>query len=260
MRTTVLLSLLAVLFSGHQASGPAPAGEEALKAALGEAGISFAPRAGLVAVPAEVLVREDLLEYMLVGPNGATHESLLKTTVSPALLNAALVGLGVERGVNARWAEDAVQKPVGDGFLLYCAWREDEEVYFFRVDDLVSNLGTGRSMRRHRWVYLGSRFASLSPGKPEVFIAATEENLINLCFFYQGNTLLTASLPECVDQTIWVANSWLLPERGTPLTLIFSRDVLTSLPADLEANLPAAAGGDAATEGRPAEDDSGDDG
>ena len=72
----------------------------------------------------------------------------------------------------------------------------------------MTNLTTGRSLRRHKWVYLGSRFAKVrADDEEERFIADLEGNLINLSFFYQGNTLLTASLPQCVEQTIWVANN-----------------------------------------------------
>ena len=105
-------------------------------------------------------------------------------------------------------------------------------------DDLVSNLQTGRSMRRHRWVYLGSRFKSPRAGEPEVFVADLEQNLINIAFFYQGNTLLTASLVECREQTIWLANGWLVPPRGAPLELIFAREPIDRLPEAWAEALP----------------------
>ena len=30
-----------------------------------------------------------------------------------------------------------VQPPSGDGFLIYVAWREGEETYFYRLEDLI---------------------------------------------------------------------------------------------------------------------------
>ena len=200
-------------------------------------------------------MREDLLEYLLVNPRGAAHESLLVTEVVPSRLNAALLGMGFVPGTNATWrrrdppptAEEladgarpyTVDPPSGDGVFLYLAWREGGETYFFRIEDLIRNLESGRSMRRHGWVYLGSRMVRLRGGEEkEVFAADAEGNLVNISFFEQGNTLLTAALPECIQQTIWLANGWLLPQRGSPVELIFSRRALPTLPDGFEAHLP----------------------
>ncbi len=213
---------------------------------------------GVVSIPATVQVREDLLEYLLVAPNGSAHESLFLTTVEPSLLNAALLLLGVEPGHNAHFESQGevrpederqgdrprrrVYPPYGGGFFLHAAWREAGESYFFRVEDLIANLDTGRSLRRHRWVYLGSRFARLKPEEPEVFLADIEGNLVNLSFFFQGNTLVTASLEECLEQAIWVANAWLVPPRGEPVRLFFARGPMSGLEPAWAAELPEVKG------------------
>lgn len=232
----------------------------ALDQVLAQSGMRLDADLGVVSIPAAVLVKDDLLEYLLVGPRGAAHESLFVTDVRPSVLNAALLLLGVEPGANARWEpvedpapdgeEGRVVPPAGDGFLLYAAWREDEEIYFFRVEDLLSNLETGRSMRRHRWVFLGSRFHAPREGEPEVFVADVEQNLINVAFFFQGNTLLTAALPECLEQTIWVANPWLLPPRDTRVALLFARRALSHLPDGWEEAVPRAPARDEANDAR----------
>lgn len=229
----------------------ASATDASLAEALAKDGLVLDRAAGVLSLPAAVLVKNDLLEYLLVGPNGAAHESLFLTPVRPSLLNAALLLLGVEPGRNAYWREtgelDArgrpereLHPPLGDGFYLYAAWREGGETYFFRVEDLVRNLESGRSLRRHRWVYLGSRFQALKAGAPESFLADVEGNLVNLSFFFQGNTLLSAALEECAEQTIWAANEWLLPERGEPVRLFFAREPLAALAPGWAASLPEA--------------------
>jgi hypothetical protein len=239
------------------ATGQDDAAEAALKMALEPEGIRMDVARGIVSIPATVLVREDLLEYLLVGPRGAGHEGLFLTPVRASLLNAALLALGVEVGLNARWQEierepaDAQETepedlrpeyrillPEGDGFLLYAAWREGDETYLFRIDDLISNLESGRSMQRHRFVFIGSRFRTVREGEPEVFVADLEQNFISLSFFYKGNTLLTAALPDCEQQTIWVANSWLVPPRGQSVSIVFAREPIASLPAEWVAELP----------------------
>lgn len=252
--------LVAARTGAARASGEVQDPQGAVERAFLEQGIRLDLANGRVAIPVEVCIRREPLEYLLVGPYGAAHESLLATGVVPSLLNTALVALGAEPGENARWYEKdplpsereladgvspyAVEPPSGDAFYMYVAWREDGETYFQRVEDLISNLRTGRSLRRHGWVYLGSRMVRPRPDDAEeVFAADVEGNLINLSFFRAGNTLMTAALDDCVYQTIWVPNEFLVPERGTPMQMLFCREPLEALPADL-ARLLFGAGGD----------------
>jgi hypothetical protein len=233
---------------GNAAQDGAAQAAETLRAELERSGIRLDLALGVVAIPVTVDVRGDLLEYLLVGPAGAAHESLFVTRVRPSLLNVALLALGATPGRNARWdlegqglGDQRILPPEGDGFFLYVAWREDRELFFFRVEDLIANLASGRSMRRERWVYLGSRMVRPAPQQEEAFAADLQQNLINLTFFYQGNTLLTAALPECVDQTIWIGNSWILPPRDSPVLFLLARAPLAALPAGWEDSLPRVA-------------------
>ena len=234
-----------------------------LQEAFREQGIRLDVEAQICAVPANICIREDLLEYLVVGPSGASHEALLSTQVRPSLLNTALVALGVDLGENAQWIEASPQPsaeevaagaathevipPRGDGFYIYAAWREGDEHFLYRIEDLVGNLQTGRSLRRHRFVYLGSRMVRPDPDGEEVFAADWEGNLIALSYFQQGNTLLTAAVPECVSQTIFTPNTWLLPETRSEVMLVFSRDRLSELPSSFRDGLPV--NGDSAPAG-----------
>ncbi len=207
-----------------------------------------------IALPSKLIVTNDLLEYVLVGPNGSAHESLLLTDVKPSVIHAALLSIGVTTGNNAKYipVEPApteeelkngakrftMQLPSGDGIFIYLAWAEGDETYFVRVEDVINNYESGRSMRRHRWTYLGSRFAKLRSDEPEVYMADAEQNLINLAFFTEGNTLCTASLAECEIQTVWSANSWMLPPPGESVRLVLSHERLDSIPSLLSKDLP----------------------
>lgn len=234
--------------------GPRPPGEAELVASLAAQGIHFDPAAGLASIAATVEVDNDLLEYFLVAPGGAIHESLLATSVRPSLLNVALLGLGVEPGRNATWTprEPApteeerargilpyeVREPEGDGFWLYVGWRRGDETYFLRAEDLLRNLATGQTMRRHRWVYLGSRMLPARDGGSEAFAADVYQNLVNVSWFSDGATLVTGALPECLEQTIWMSNAWLLPERGSAVRVVFARERIEAGSPQLIALLP----------------------
>ena len=226
-----------------------PEGGESLEALFLKNGIQLDLDQNFCAIGVHVAVREELLEYLLVASHGATHESLFATESNPAVLNTALLALGVEPGSNAQWglkeptpSEAELEKgvspytvtpPQGDGFYLYAAWQEGDEAYFFRIEDLIRNLSTGRSMQRHRWVYLGSRMIEWEKSGEQVFAAEVIGNLVNIAYFEQGDTMLTGSLEACVEQAIWMANAWLLPERGHELKLVFSRERLSEVPGGL---------------------------
>jgi hypothetical protein len=236
---------LALLFSALRQEvpeAPTPGGPFA------EHGILLDLERGLCSIPVQVEVRDDLLEYLLVGPAGAAHEAVFQTDVVPSVLNTALLLLGVdpEKARNATWAakdpapsEDELRAgvrpfdvtlPEGDRFYLYVAWRSGDERFLYRMEDLLRNLRTGRSMRRHAWVYLGSRMVRVDDSGKEVFAADVESNLINVSFFPQGNTLVTAAVEDCVFQTIWLPNAWLLPERGAEVRIVFARQRVLDLP------------------------------
>ncbi|MBL8861341.1 MAG: hypothetical protein JNK02_04940 [Planctomycetes bacterium] len=237
-----------------QAAAQAPGTDVAAKLAEAFAaeGILLDVAAGLAAVPAEVLERGELLEYLIVSPRGAAHESAFLTSISASRIHAALLALGAEPGRNARWSRRDppptpeelrdgvpawdVTPPEGDGFYLYVGWKLDGEVHFHRMEDLILDLRTGATMRRHRWVFLGSRLVKLRTGE-EAFAADLEGNLVSIAFFEAGNTLLTGALLECADQTIWQSNFWLLPERESPVEIVFARERLAACPPGIEARL-----------------------
>jgi len=256
-----------------QQPGPALLGagaaQEALAQAFAAAGVQVDAGAGTLAFRASIQVRDELLEYLLVNPDGAVHESLFVTHVPADVLNAAFLALGLERGQNVEYVKKDpapteaemragvrafdVVPPSGDGVQLYASWREGDETYFFRIEDLVRDLQRGRTMRRHAWVYLGSRWV---PGRdesqPARFAALAEGNLVCISFFAQGNTLLTGALPECVAQSSWLPNGWLLPPIGAEVQLIAARGALATLPEALAASTPLvvdAEGAEAASDG-----------
>lgn len=235
--------------------------EKELQARLAEQAIELDLERRYCAFPVEVMVREDLLEYLLVGPAGASHESAFSTPVSPSVLNVALLALGATPGRNATWrAKDPqpseeelragaspydVELPSGDGFFIYVGWRNGEETFFYRVEDLLRNLASGQAMTRAPWIYLGSqqlpRTAKSGPDDT-VFAAEVYRNIINVAYFREGYTLITGALPECVEQSIWMLNAWLVPERGTRLTMFLARERLSGETEHVRAKLPQVTG------------------
>lgn len=259
-RSLLLCSALFLTATLPSQDGPprvASPAELELQARLAEQSVQLDVARGFCSIPVDVTVRDDLLEYLLVGPAGASHESAFSTPVAPSVLNVALLALGVEPGTNADWrrkdplpSEEQLRAgvspfdidvPRGDGLYVYVGWRRGEEVYFYRVEDLIRNLVSGLSMERSKWVYLGSQQIprNRKSGPDDlVFAADVYQNIINIAYFREGYTLLTGALPECVDQSIWMVNAWIVPERGSRLTMFLSRERLSADTEVVRARLP----------------------
>ena len=276
--------LLAVTLAGDpgsSASGPpaqelpptqdppsSAADDAALVAAFGAAGIRMDRDAGAVAFSARVEILNELLEYLLVSPNGAMHESLFATDVDPEVLATAVLAVGALPGNNVEFVPKdppptreevragvrtpAVVLPTGEPIYVYATWREaagpadadtgalqGETLFFHRIEDLVLDLARGRTMRRHGWVWLGSRMVpGRNKGEGEVFAATATGNLVCISFFSQGDTLMTTALPECTSQTAWRPNVWLVPDRGSEVLLIVSTRELDGVPPSLREAIP----------------------
>ena len=230
------------------------------------AGIRFGPDQAWISIPVRLEVTQDYLEFLLSNPHGGVHESLLSTQIDAQILNTAFLAMGLEPGKNAAWhsvsaepldegavgvqgprpqgatgsARDnyRVEVPKGDGLYLYLAWKEGPETFLFRLEDLVRDLDRGRTLRRHKFVYLGSFMTTHLRTKEPQFAASMDGNLINAAFFKKGATLFTTAVEECDKQSNWLANSWLLPKRGSKLLMIFSKETLVQVPEGLASVIP----------------------
>ena len=252
------------------AEGPDKGAEQRLAEAFQAAGVLVERGEGILAFPAAVEIRDQPLEYLLVNPHGAVHESMFVTPIDPEVLSAAFLTIGAEAGRNVEYVpvepeptREEVRSgakthdvivPSGKPLYLYAGWREgagaydeeaqafpDETVHFHRIEDLVLDLRRVRTLRRHGLVWLGSRMIEgREPGDPEQFAATVTGNLMCITFFSQGDTLLTMAVPECASQVDWVPNQFLLPERGSEVMVIASSTQLDVVPEGVRGALPFA--------------------
>lgn len=254
MRSLLALTLLLPL-AGAQDPSPAqdPATQDDPVAAVLEQfagqGIRLDLGRGLLELDAEVCQIYEPLEYLLViQPRGKDHESLfLVRDLDAAVLNAAMLMLGVEKGKNGRFVpkdppptreeyeagvpDYEVEPASGDGFYLYVGWERERadgvvDQHFHRAEDLVLNVRDERTYERGRFVYLGSRFIKPHKDAEEMFAADAEGNLISLIYFPYENHLMTGKDSEAHDQYVWYPNTYLLPPLGHPVRLLFSREPL----------------------------------
>ena len=78
------------------------AARDALVALLAKEGIQVDLEKGSIRFRAEINRSRMPIEYLIVTPRGATHESLLRTPIRPSLLTSAVYLLGLSKGRNVQ--------------------------------------------------------------------------------------------------------------------------------------------------------------
>lgn len=113
--------------------------------------------------PATVNATEGLLEYLLVGSEGKTHESLLVTRIEPHALHTVMLLLGA-KGVPPEKpaAPSSIVSPQqsepirGDRIAISISWGNGEARQSRPAEELIFNLKTKEPMSSGPWVYNGS--------------------------------------------------------------------------------------------------------
>jgi hypothetical protein len=122
-----------------------------------------------VSFPANVNMLEGLLEYLIVGVRGKTHESLLVTRAQPVHIHAAMLMLGAKPDAKEtasatppdQITEEYLKKaPVlqGKPVSIEVEWSNGGKKVRHRVEELVFNRAKSKTMSLGPWTYNGSMF------------------------------------------------------------------------------------------------------
>jgi hypothetical protein len=179
---------------------------------------------------AKVNQREGNLEYLLVTPNGSTHESLLVSDISPSHLHFAMLLLGVAPSpqspasppsqINADFLRQA-PAPQGSSIEIQISWKDAGKQKNGPVEDWILNTANRRPAERGPWIYTGSY---LNQGS---FMAQLDGCLAALV--YQPSALINNPREGRNDDSVWEPNPQRLPAAGTPVEVTFR--LLTSSPS-----------------------------
>ena len=169
-----------------------------------------------IEVPGEIVLQRGAIELMACARGGKVHESVLVLRCRPSDLNAALLYLGCKSTAGPSFLGDPT-KPEGDRLVVEVEWEADGKAARHRLEDLAYDLVSQAAMPRITWVYTGSKFVRDPASGTEVYMADRERNLITT--WHDPHALLDNPLPTGGDDTAYVANTDLLPARGTPVRL-----------------------------------------
>lgn len=174
-----------------------------------------------VRVPAKLLLRSGLLEYLAVLKGGKEHESLVSLVGNTpqdqrrpvdfgVKLNNAVQALGFARGRPIRFSQGATKPPEGEPVYLFLEWDEGDEHVVVRVEDLVWNRLTNAPMQRGKWVYIGSSFV---PGdKPGETLFAADLTAEVVATYSAVNTIIDNTTEGAADDTVFLVASPRVPE------------------------------------------------
>ncbi|MFZ4767890.1 MAG: YdjY domain-containing protein [Roseimicrobium sp.] len=190
--------------------------------------IQFSSATREVRVPALVNMSKGILEYALVHEHGKTHESLLRTPVSPTELNVALLLCHYEPHLldAAKYVKDPepetkarMAQPMehegANRVRLTVTWKDKTgQEHQAPLSDWIENRKVGNLWNPGHWTYTGSFISSTG------FAAESDGSLIAIYF----DLIALLNCPDAgnSDDERWFVNTTSIPAQDTPVTLVFS--------------------------------------
>lgn len=182
--------------------------------------------ASTVTFPAKVNMSDGLLEYLMVSPQGAVHESLFTSEAAPQDVHLAMLLLGAKGMVQKFDQEPAridaeylarAPKLMGDSILLSVKWtdKEGKEQSAAPEKWIMRRIFTPRKptkdvpMEAGPWIYTGSYFY-------ENQFVAQKDGTFAAMVTYPG-ALINNPRAGANDDHIWFVNTAAVPQPGTPV-------------------------------------------
>ncbi|MHA3770591.1 YdjY domain-containing protein [Verrucomicrobiota bacterium sgz303538] len=178
-----------------------------------------------VTFPGKLNMAKGILEYLLVGPQGSTHESLLVTDAPVTDVHTAMLLLGAKgSGIHAPSPQDQPPAQItneylksapelkGDRIFITVRWHQDGADKEGPVEDWLVNTHTKKAAERGPWIYNGSMFGA--DGK---FLAQQEQAFAALLPYPVA--LINNPRKGNETDTLWGVNEKAVPVVDTPVQI-----------------------------------------
>ena len=211
------------------ASENSPAEEEAPKVVdLGDhryryGSIEFNGKTREIRVPAQVNMREGIIEYAVVHGSGKIHESLLVTEVLPSHLQTVMKLCRFKSGegdvfdpffpIEEKKGE-AGAKERGEAIELSVEWEIEGEHKAKPLSDWIFDRKTESAMVDDPWIFTGSYFYS------GTFMADADGLLVGI--YLERGSLLNTMTDGSDNDERWLSHADNTPEIGTKVTLVLA--------------------------------------
>ncbi len=201
--------------------------------------------AGSLSFPTSINMDFGLVEYVLVTPQGSTHESTLVTDMQPSDIHFAMLLLGAKGAPPATTPAStphsgqieieylrSLLKPKGDAISLTVKWTEAGKEKTAQLEDWLINNESNEVMKRGPWLYTGSMLVG------QTFMAQADGNIIAV--ITNPSCLINNPRSGSDNDKIWFSNRDILPAKGTPVELTITL-LKPAAPASNTANPPSTA-------------------
>lgn len=165
---------------------------------------------GEICFPSVINMDKGLLEYLLVGQQGKTHESLLRTEAQAFHLQIGLLLLGIEGPMTPPDQRGMPGKITGDPVKISFSYKDKGKERMVHPEEWMrradKTLATPLS-----WVFNGS---FVYEGR---FAAQLEQSLVAI--FQDPVALINNISKGAENDEIWFVNEKAVPPAGTPVTV-----------------------------------------
>ena len=221
----LVLSLLATAALAQDAAPTTPAMQELSPGVFQIGKMRLDRNKKTIAFPGKLNMNKDLIEYVIVTPEGSTHESLLVAEIQPTDLHFAMLLLGAKgAGLLAPQAKDAPPGQInaeylknaprlkGDNLSISVTWKAGDAEKTAPVEDWIMQTDTKKSAPHGPWIYNGSMFGS------DGGFLAQQQGLFAALVTNPGALINNPRKGNDNDRT-WTVNEKAVPAVDTPVTI-----------------------------------------
>jgi hypothetical protein len=184
-----------------------------------------------VQFPAQLNMKEGVIEYFLVNGRGKTYESLLSTDTEPYYIHLAMLLIGAKGAPQTEALLNAPSQPFhvnrppgasnaspnlaiqGDPVTIELAWQAADGRKHLRAEDCIMNLATKTNASHGPWTYNGSRVIN------GIFVAQREASIVTM--IDDIDAMVNNPRFGSDNDLIWQINSNALPSTNTPIEVTF---------------------------------------
>ncbi len=190
--------------------------------------IKFDSQSREIRFPAVVNMTDGMLEYAIVTENGKTHESLLRTTISPTELNLVMLLCNYEPHVGeaAKFIQEPqpqtkamiakpMEKPGANQLLVDVEWKNKEaQMKKSPLASWIVNKENKDELWTNHWTYTGSIIA-------QVGYTAEYEGSI-MATYFDMLSIYNCPVAQNTSDEVWLVKTASVPAVETPVTVILS--------------------------------------
>ena len=164
-----------------------------------------------------------VLEFVIVGDAGKTHESVIQARSAPIDIAYALLVCGFPYSVSFRsvLGDDGTEyrQFYGQAVDIFIEYAQDGVTKRKPARTFIENAKTNALMTDIPWIFTGSRYITDPGTGNRYFLANIERNIAAV--FFDPASLLNTPLNTGYDDTYYRIKEDAIPPKGTPALVIF---------------------------------------